>query len=214
MNKENKNYINYFDLVILVLSIYTLIILAITSLTKLPKEQIELLDNIDNFVCVIFLIDFLIRFFKSDKKSSFMKWGWIDLISSIPMINCLRIGRIVRVIRLFKILKAFRSAHVLIHFIFKSKIKGTMLYVSLATFIILIVSSLAILSVETLPNCNIKNASDAFWWSMETITTVGYGDKYPITDEGRIIGTLLMCTGVGFFGTFTGFISNLLTDKK
>lgn len=69
-------------------------------------------------------------------------------------------------------------------------------------------SSIAILQFETLPNSNIKTAGDAIWWSYVTITTVGYGDKYPVTPEGRIIAAMLMTVGVGLFGTFTAYISS------
>jgi voltage-gated potassium channel len=72
----------------------------------------------------------------------------------------------------------------------------------------IIFGSIAILQVEHDPNSNIKTAEDAIWWAFVTITTVGYGDKYPVTTEGRIIAGFLMITGVGLFGTFTGFIAS------
>jgi voltage-gated potassium channel len=72
----------------------------------------------------------------------------------------------------------------------------------------LLFSSVAILQFETDPNSNIKTAEDAIWWSYVTITTVGYGDKYPVTTEGRIIAVILMTVGVGLFGTFTAFVSS------
>jgi voltage-gated potassium channel len=74
--------------------------------------------------------------------------------------------------------------------------------------LMIIFSSIAILQVETDPNSNIKNAEDAIWWSFVTITTVGYGDKFPVTTEGRIIAAFLMTVGVGLFGTFTGFVAS------
>ena len=58
------------------------------------------------------------------------------------------------------------------------------------------------------------HAEDAIWWSYVTITTVGYGDKFPVTTEGRIIGSILMTTGVGIFGTFTALVSSWFIDKK
>jgi voltage-gated potassium channel len=54
----------------------------------------------------------------------------------------------------------------------------------------------------------IKSASDALWWCMETITTIGYGDEVPVTNAGRIVGVWLMIVGVGLFGTFTAFVAN------
>lgn len=75
-------------------------------------------------------------------------------------------------------------------------------------------SSIAILQVEDSPNSNIKSAEDAIWWSYVTITTVGYGDKYPVTTEGRLIAAVLMTAGVGLFGTFTGFLASWFVQEK
>lgn len=77
-----------------------------------------------------------------------------------------------------------------------------------------IFSAIAILQVEDDPNSNIKTAEDAIWWAYVTITTVGYGDKYPVTTEGRIIAAFLMTTGVGLFGTFTGFLASWFVAEK
>ncbi|WP_306171340.1 potassium channel family protein [Porphyromonas gingivalis] len=74
---------------------------------------------------------------------------------------------------------------------------------------------IAILQVENAPTSNITTAEDAIWWSYVTITTVGYGDKYPVTTEGRIIAMFLMTAGVGLFGTFTAYIASLfVSDNK
>ena len=70
--------------------------------------------------------------------------------------------------------------------------------------------SLAVLSVEiSAPGANITTASDAIWWAFVTITTVGYGDQYPVSSMGRIIGVLVMTAGVGLFGTLSGFLANM-----
>ena len=69
--------------------------------------------------------------------------------------------------------------------------------------------ALAILSAEQYaPDANITSASDAIWWTYVTITTVGYGDHYPVTNGGRIVGILVMTAGVGLFGTLSGFLAN------
>jgi voltage-gated potassium channel len=86
--------------------------------------------------------------------------------------------------------------------------------VALISILMIIFSSIAILQFEKDINSNIKTAEDAIWWSYVTITTVGYGDKYPITTEGRIIGAILMTTGVGIFGTFTALVSSWFIQKN
>jgi voltage-gated potassium channel len=62
---------------------------------------------------------------------------------------------------------------------------------------------------------NIKTGSDSLWWAYVTITTFGYGDRFPVTDAGRIIGVVVLTAGVGLFGVFTGFLANLfLTPRR
>lgn len=200
---------NIFDIVIIILSIYVLTALSISTVCHLSSRIMNLLDMIDNIICIIFLIDFIRCFYQAPNKLRFMRWGWIDLISSIPAISYLRYGRLFKLIRLLRILRAFRSTKIIVRYIFKSKIKGTMMSVFLITLLLIIFSSISILCVEKSPTSNIKTASDALWWSIETITTVGYGDKYPVTDIGRIIGTILMISGVGLFGTYTAYIASL-----
>ena len=77
-----------------------------------------------------------------------------------------------------------------------------------------IFSSIAILQVEDTTNSNIKTAEDAIWWAYVTVTTVGYGDKFPVTTEGRIIAAALMTVGVGLFGTFTGFLASYFVSDQ
>lgn len=98
-----------FQIIIIVLSVYVLGSLLVSTLFQLPPEVLRLLDLIDNGICLIFLCDFIYRFYKAPDKLSFMRWGWIDLISSIPVLNYLRAGRALRLIRLLRVLRAFRS---------------------------------------------------------------------------------------------------------
>jgi voltage-gated potassium channel len=211
---ENKKEFGIFDSLIIVLSIYVLIELMVDTFVKMPTEISKELEIIDTGICVIFLIDFFIEFYHAKNKLKFMKWGWIDLISCIPTIGILRVGRLFRLVRLLRVLRAFRSTEILVKYIFKSRIQGTMTAVSIITVLIIISSSISILMVEKSPNSNIKTADDAMWWTMETITTVGYGDKYPVTGEGRLIGVVLMVSGVGLFGTYTAYIASLFLGEK
>lgn len=141
--------------------------------------------------------------------------GWIDLLSSIPMVDFLRAGRLLRLIRLLRIFRAFRSTRQLLNHIFVNKAKGSLTSVSILAVLLIIFSSIAILEVEDDPNSNIKTAEDAIWWAYTTITTIGYGDKFPLTTEGRIVAMVLMTFGVGLFGTFTAYMASIFVkDKK
>jgi voltage-gated potassium channel len=73
-----------------------------------------------------------------------------------------------------------------------------------------VVGSIAVLQFESVPQANIRSAEDALWWSVTTITTAGYGDRFPVTTEGRIVATFLMAAGVGLFGTMSGLVASWL----
>ncbi len=213
--KNKTDRLDYLNLVVLFLTIYVLIAMLIDTLYVLPEETSKLLKYIDNGICVVFFLDFCIRFYQAENKLQFMKWGWIDLLSSIPMIDALRAGRLFRLIRLIRIIRAFKSTKNLLDHIFKSKVTGAFTSVSIIAVLLLIFCSIAILQVEKDPESNIKTAGDAIWWAYVTITTVGYGDKYPVTTEGRLIAMLLMTAGVGLFGTFTAYVASwFVVDKE
>ena len=217
MNKLNKteNKLGLLNVIVIILSIYVLCALLVDSIFVLPSETSILLNYIDNSICAFFFFEFAIRFYKSESKLKFMRWGWIDLLSSIPMAGFLRAGRLLRLIRLLRVIRAFRSTKHLVNHIFANKAQGAFTSISVIAILLVIFSAIAILQVENEPNSNIKTAEDAIWWAYVTITTVGYGDKFPVTTEGRIIAAILMTAGVGLFGTFTAFIASwFVTDDK
>ena len=215
MNNDNaKKEISFFNILILVLSLYVLLSLLISTVFQLSGELTVLLNYIDNVICIVFLIDFSIRFKNSENKLEFMKWGWIDLVASIPSVDFLRAGRLLRLIRLLRVFRALKSTKLIYEHINRNKRQSALTSVALISFLMIVFSSIAILQFEKDINSNIKTAEDAIWWSYVTITTVGYGDKFPITTEGRIIGSILMTTGVGIFGTFTALVSSWFIDKK
>jgi voltage-gated potassium channel len=213
-NSEQK--LSVLNIMVFVLSIYVLGALVFDTMFKLPYETEELLIYIDHTICFIFFIEFCYHFYKAENKLKYMHWGWIDLLSSIPLVGFLRVGRVFRLIRLIRVIRAFKSTKHLVNHIFANKVQGTLTSVLIIAVLLIIFSSIAILQVEHDPKSNIKTAGDALWWSYVTITTVGYGDRYPVTDEGRILAAVLMTAGVGLFGTFTAYISSLFvaTNNK
>ncbi|PYT00746.1 MAG: ion transporter [Acidobacteria bacterium] len=209
-----RNRLGFLNILIVVLSIYVLVALVIDTFFKLNPELSRLLSLIDDFICGVFLIDFCIRFYRAESKREFMKWGWIDLLSSIPTLQYFRVGRALRLFRLLRVLRAFRSIRDFANHVFRHRVQGAFSSVAIIAVLMVIFSSVAILQVEDDPNSNIKTAGDALWWSYVTITTVGYGDKYPVTAEGRIIAAVLMTVGAGLVGTFTGFAASWFVEGR
>lgn len=211
LNKQRAR-LTLFQCIILVLSVYVLGALFTQTVFRLSPETNQLLDRIDFIICLVFIYDFFYRLVKAESKLSFLKWGWIDLVSSIPTVDFLRWGRVIRIVRVLRILRAFRSTKVLINHLYRNRAKSTFATVALISIVLVIFSSIAILHFEDLPESNIKTPSDALWWSFVTITTVGYGDRFPVTHEGRIIAAILMTAGVGLFGTFTAYVATFFLE--
>jgi len=209
---EAEEKLSVLQILMLFLSVYVLGAIFVQSTVNLSPRVDMLLDRIDFLVCVVFFSDFCIRLYHAPAKRTFLRWGWIDLISSIPKFEVFRVGRMLRIIRILRMLRAFRSTEVLVQTLFRNRTKNVFASVAAISVVLSIFASIAILNFETAADSNIKTPSDALWWAATTITTVGYGDKYPVTMEGRIVAVFLMVVGVGLFGTFTGFIASMFVD--
>ncbi len=214
LKKSSKS--NFLDSLILLLSIYVLAALLIQESMELDAETLLFLLYADTLICLVFLIDFAIRFAKADNKSAFMRWGWIDLLSSIPMIDPLRYGRIVRVIR---ILRALHASRLIVNHLLHRRTTGILALLVICSALIIIISAVTVLQVErSVEGANIHELRDAIWWAFVTITTVGFGDFFPVSVVGRIVSALLMTVGVGLFASLTGaIVANTLVrddDKK
>ena len=203
-----------YQLAILVLTVAILLgIIADTCLT-LPAEASRLVQFVDTLVCVFFLADFGVRLFRSESKLAYLKWGWIDLLASIPNVELLRWGRLVRVLRIIRLLRGIRSVHKVVQMIFENRLKGGAISGALISFLLVVFAAVAVLVADQGPDANIRTAEEALWWSVTTITTVGYGDKYPVSTEGRLVGTFLMICGVGLFGLLSGSVASMILGKR
>ncbi len=212
--ETNHSNLSIWQLIMLFLSVYVLGALFVDTAFQLPEETSSLLDQIDNAVCLIFIGDFICNVFNSTPKRKYLKWGWIDLISSIPNLQILRWGRFFRLVRILRLLRGVRSTKQIIKFLFANRAKGTFASVAMISFVLVVFGAIAILNFETSPESNIQTASDALWWAFVTITTVGYGDYYPVTLIGRIIATALLVAGVAMFGTFTAFVASFFVQSS
>jgi voltage-gated potassium channel len=201
---ENAGY----QLFTLVLSLYAIFVLLIQSLLRINPGINGILDYADFVVCILFFGDFLYSLWRAPNRWGYIKtWGWLDLISSIPAIGIARLGRAARILRVFRVLRGLRATKQLTTLILRRRAENTFLAMSLVALLLTVFCSIAILHFENDSNGNIKTAEDAIWWAFVTITTVGYGDRFPVTSEGRIIAAVLMSAGVGMFGTFSGYVA-------
>lgn len=203
-----------FQFSILVLSVVALAAIAADSLLPLPREISRILQGVDFVACAAFFVDFVVRFRAAESKRAFMKLGWLDLIACVPQIDALRLGRFLGVLRVLRLLRSVRSLPRLLRLVFVEKTSGGVMTVVLTMFLLVVFASIAVLWCEHDARSNIKTAQDAVWWSVTTITTVGYGDLYPVTMAGRVVAMGLMFSGVGMFGALSGIIASKFLGRQ
>jgi len=201
-------------LVIALLSILTLVCLFVETVCKVTGSTATIFSVFDTTACALFLANFIYELFTAESKKKFLKWGWIDLVSSVPSVGFLRIGRVIRLVRVFRVLRATRSVKRLTDWIFSHRHMSAFASSFLVGCLLIVGAAIAILNVETATTSNIKTASDAIWWAFVTMTTVGYGDFYPVTAIGRIVASMLMLCGIGMFGTYAGMMASWFTVKR
>ncbi|MET0811455.1 MAG: ion transporter [Microbacterium sp.] len=168
------------------------------------------LSVMNGLFSAIFLGDFIYRMATAESATRyfFRGFGWADLLASLPFpqLKVLRVFRLLRVYRLMREVGPRQVFATLIH----DRANSTLMTLLLMGVLVLQFGSLGILWVEEdADGANITSASDALWYTLVTISTVGYGDQFPVTNAGRLIGTLIIVVGVGIFGTFTGYLANL-----
>jgi hypothetical protein len=189
-------------------------VLSIVNLVLLYAIEDEALDTVlwvmNAILSVIFLADFTYRLLTAPSKTRyfFRLFGWADLLASLPL-QQVKVLRVFRLARVFRLLRAYGVKNIT-RSLLQDRAGSALLTLLLLGILVLEFGSLAILNVEQdASGANITTASDALWYTIVTISTVGYGDRYPVTTAGRVIGSLIIVVGVGIFGTFTGYLANL-----
>jgi voltage-gated potassium channel len=200
----------YWDIFILILSLYVIIELAVELIHPFSEKTIEIINFIDLIICIIFLGDFFFFLWKSENKSRYLKKHWIDFISSIPFMSFLRTFRLVRAIRIIRLLRGFKGIIQIFRLLGTNKLQNILISYILILILVMLYCSMAFYTFEQNVNPNVHNLFDAFWWAFITITTVGYGDIYPSTTEGRIVAMVLSLGGMGLFSLVTAELSTIL----
>jgi voltage-gated potassium channel len=197
-----------YQLFMLALCILSLTGIVVQHAFRRDAEIEAVLDVADFVICIVFGIDFIVTLWTApDRLRYLMTWGWLDLLSSIPMVDPMRWGRLARIARITRLLRSIRAARVLSTAILNKRRQSTLLIAMLLALVLITASSTAILYFENANESNIKTAENALWWAFATITTVGYGEYYPVTTEGRVVAAILMTAGVGLFGAFSAALA-------
>lgn len=202
------------ELFIIVLALASVGLLIFELAADLSPEDLRFIQSVDLLIAVIFLIEWIARFIKTDDRKLFVRKWWWELLAAIPITNgmaqALRGLRLLRLIRLLRLLRLVRlGVRLKIFTRVSERFLGESQVISIATTVSLIVlgATLGFHAFEFGHNPNVASLWDSFWWSIVTVATVGYGDIYPVTTGGRLIAVALMLVGIGALGVFTATIA-------
>jgi len=169
-----------------------------------PTGLAALAMNLLTKACwAVFALDYLARLWLADDRKQWFRRHLVDLaIVALPLLRPLRLVRLVILVSALQ--KAVGNA-----------IRGkVVVYASTSTALLVYVGSLAVLQAErTDPSASITTFGQALWWSITTVTTVGYGDEYPVTTTGRIVAALLMVGGISLLGAITATIASWIVER-
>ena len=177
-------------------------------------DLVQVVSVMDGILIIVFAIDFVRRLNVATDDRAYLAAGrgWLDLVSIVP---ALRIARVLRIVRVMRIVGRMGGLDRALRIFFKDRATGGLLLVLLVAILVLEFGSLAVLAAEhTASNANITTAGDALWYVIVTMSTVGYGDQYPVTELGRFFGVGIIVVGVGVFGTLTGFLANAFLSPQ
>ncbi len=206
--EERARKVTAYDLVIGILAIFSLIILIPIYFGNLSSQDQPVLLYVEDALCVIFLLDFFRSLhLASNKWGYFLRGGgWLDLLGSIP-ITALAIFRFARLFRVIRLLRKMTGGELRRMFT-RQLAQSTLLFtLVIALLLVFIISWLVLRAEQGAPNSNIKTYHDAVWWAFVTITTVGYGDYFPVTGWGQSFAVILMFFGLGIIGVLSSYLS-------
>ena len=218
---STSKHSNAYNLFILLLTIFSLVLMLLLLL-PLDKDTLILLQLYDILICFIFLVDFLINLKVASNKSEYFirERGWLDLIGSIPSMGVLfkysGLLRLARLSRFERILRDRRGKgeEGMVADVIKHRHRYVGYITLLLTIIVLTTTSALVLQFESrAPNASITTGWDAFWFSIVTITTVGYGEFYPVTFMGQFVTLLIMISGVGIIAVLASLMSRMLIGQ-
>lgn len=199
----------------LVLSILMIPLLVVPLVAKLPRSTEGILVSIDWLIWGTFAAEYGIRLYLAPKKARFIRANLLDLIVVVlPVLRPLRVLRSARALRLLRAMRltgfVVRGLRALRDVLGHRRLH----YVLLVALAVTASGGVLISAFERAsPDANIRSVADGLWWAIATVTTIGYGDRYPVTPAGRGLAVVLMLVGVGIFGYLAAALASFFLER-
>jgi voltage-gated potassium channel len=155
----------------------------------------------------IFIIEFSSRLWAAESRRGYLRGHWIDLISCIPPTRWFRWFRLLRLLRLIRAFAGVGRALTSVDRLARHK---GLIWLLVAWVAVMLLCAVGLYIAEHGVNDAVKEPLDALWWGLTTMTTVGYGDVFPVTAEGRVAAAILMILGIGLYSAITATITSFL----
>jgi voltage-gated potassium channel len=197
----------------LVVTILWLPVLIVPLASAVHGSVATTFSTVDYTVWALFSLEYLIKLWLAPERRQFFRTHLLDLlIVAVPFFRPLRMGRLIRLLRLSRVGVVLaeglrRARSILTH-------NGFHFVVLAAGVLVFACAGLVTFAERNAHGANIHNFGQGLWWAIVTVTTVGYGDRYPITGFGQGVAVLLMLTGIGLIGTLTATVASYFVQEK
>ena len=219
---NSEQFSRHFELSLAFIIIASVICFTLGTLPDLSVEAQAQLDLAEHFFIAVFTLEYVIRIYKAPSRLGyiFSFYGIIDLLAILPYylvamfgaqpLRLLALFRVLRIMKLTRYLGALRRFYLAIN-----QAREELIIFFAASMIIIFLAAVGIYHFEheAQPEA-FRSFFDALWWAVVTLTTVGYGDLYPITDGGRMFTFIVLLTGLGLIAVPTGIIASSLNSIR
>jgi voltage-gated potassium channel len=202
------------ELPLLILALAMIPLLLAPVVFDLSEAAEAAITGAEWFIWAAFALEYVIRLALTEQRSAFVRRQWPDLlIIVLPFLRPLRIMRSARALRLLRLARLAAFLTVATREGRRLLTRHKLHYALLTTMAMVVGCALLVHAVEDGQGGTIETVGDALWWSITTVTTVGYGDTFPVTPTGRGVAAVLMATGIALFGVLTANLAALLVDQ-
>lgn len=196
-----------------VLTVVWLPVLIVPLVVSVHGSVAAALEAVDYTIWALFAVEYLVKLCLTPSRSQFVRTHLLDLlVVAVPVFRPLRAARLVRLIRLSRVGAVLvtglgRLRAILTH-------RGLHFVLLGAVLIVFAGAALELGFERNAHGSNIHGYADALWWAVVTVTTVGYGDRYPVTSAGRGVAVVLMLVGIGLIGVLTATVASFFVQQN